>query len=289
MKPPKFEYAAPENLEEVMTLLGQYGDDAKILAGGQSLVPMMNMRLARPGYIVDVNRVRGLSYIREEDGILAMGALTRHKEVEKSELVRKRNPLIAEAATFIGHPQVRNRGTVGGTLAHADPAAEMPAVIVALDGELVIRGASGTRTCKPEDFFLTFLTVQIDPSEMLVEARFPVVTGRTGTAFLEFSRRHGDFAIVAVAAALTLDGKGVCKKVGLGLAGVGPTPIRPAGAEKILTGQTLKDDVIEQAAIKAAEETDPASDVHGSADYRREMVKVFTRRALKKALERVPA
>jgi CO/xanthine dehydrogenase FAD-binding subunit len=289
VKPPKFEYTAPNTVEEVLAVLSQYGDDAKILAGGQSLVPLMNMRLARPKYIVDINRLGGLAYLKEEDGVLAVGALTRHKQVEKSDLVRRKNPLLSEAATFIGHPQVRNRGTAGGTLAHADPAAELPAVITALGGELVVQGPAGIRKATPHEFFLTFLTVQMEPTEMLVEARFPNIIGKTGTAFLEFSRRHGDFAIVAVAAAVTLDSNGACQKVGIGLAGVGPTPIKPVGAEKILTGQVLKDEVIEEAAIKASEESDPGSDVHGSSEYRREMVRVFTRRALKKALERVPA
>ena len=196
-----------------------------MLAGGQSLVPLLNFRLVRPAYLVDLNEIAGLDGIRLDDGHLAIGAMTRQRAVETSGLVRQRCPLLAEAMPQIGHVQIRNRGTIGGSLAHADPAAELPAVVAALDGELVLRSARGQRMLKPEQFFVAYLTTAAEPDELLVEVRLPAMPPRTGSAFLEVSRRHGDFALVGVAATVTLDADGVCTGGALALTGVGPTPV----------------------------------------------------------------
>ncbi|MBI3964102.1 MAG: FAD binding domain-containing protein, partial [Chloroflexi bacterium] len=208
MKPASFEYFAPTSLDEAIALLSQHGEDAKVLAGGQSLVPLMNMRLARPGVIVDLNRVSGLDYVREHDGGLAFGAITRQRVAERSDLVRARNPLLAEAIPFIGHTAIRNRGTVGGSIAHADPASELPAVAAALDAEMVIRGPEGERVATPDEFFLGYLTTAIEPTEILTEVRFPAWPAGAGWCFLELSRRHGDFAIVGLGVMVVMGSNG---------------------------------------------------------------------------------
>src|SRR5215470_15811927 len=211
MKPPRFEYLAPTSVDEALAMLAEHGEEAKILAGGQSLVPLLNFRLVRPGYLIDLNGVRA------ENGHVAIGAMTRQRAVETSSLVSERCPLLADAMPQIGHVQIRNRGTVGGSLAHADPAGELPAVVAALDGELVLRSARGERRLAPEQFFVGYLTTAAAPDELLVETRVPVAPPRTGTAFIELSRRHGDFALVGVAASVTVDEGGVCTKCAIAL------------------------------------------------------------------------
>jgi len=237
MKPPPFEYFTPASVEDALALLGEHREQAKVLAGGQSLVPLLNFRLARPRYLVDLNGIPHLDYIREEDGWLAIGAMTRQRAVERSALVRDRCPLLAEAMPQIGHVQIRNRGTIGGSLAHADPAAELPAIVAALGGRLVVRGPDGERVMAPERFFVGYLTTALEPFELLVGVRLPVRRSRTGHAFVEVSRRHGDFALVGVAAALTLDAAGACADAALALTGVGPTPVVAAAATRVLVGQ----------------------------------------------------
>lgn len=286
MKPAEFNYFDPRSVAEAIGLLQQYGDEAKILAGGQSLVPMMNFRVARPKVLIDINKVEGLSYIREEGGEIAVGALTREREVETSALVREKCPILSEAISHIGHMPIRTRGTIGGSLVHADPSAEIPTVICALGGSMKVVGPSGERSLAPEEFFLTYLTSSLGPDEILTEVRFPVLASGTGWSFMELSRRHGDFAIVAVACILGLAEDGRCEKASIAMGGVAPTPIRAAEAEEALKGQALEEAILEEASRLAAEATEPESDYHASAEYRRDMARVFVRRALREALKR---
>ncbi len=283
MKPSAFDYFDPKSVTEAIKLLERYGDEGKLLAGGQSLVPMMNFRVARPKVLIDINGIKALQYIREKGKTLAIGALTRESELEASPMVRARCPILAKAVSYIGHVPVRTRGTIGGSLAHADPSAEIPTVICALNGQMKVVGRSRRKTLGPEEFFLTYLTSALEPSEILVEVRVPTLPPGTGWSFMELSRRHGDFAIVAVAVVL-FKGKGkVCKEARIALGGVAPTPIRAAEAEALLAGQKVTDSLIREAAQKAAEATEPESDYHASAGYRRDMARVFTQRALSEA------
>ena len=257
-----------------------------MLAGGQSLVPLLNFRLVRPAYLVDLNEIPGLAYIRQDDGRVAIGALTRQRAVEHSALIRERVPLMADAMPQIGHVQIRNRGTIGGSLAHADPAAELPAVVAALEGELVVRSARGERVLRPEEFFVAYLTTAIEPTELVVEVRLPVTPERTGTAFLEVSRRHGDFALVGVAASVTLDGSGVCTRCAIALTGVGPTPVVARAAAQQLVGAKPTPEALEDIGRRAASSLQPDGDLHASSQYRKHVAGVLTRRALARAVER---
>ena len=286
MKPPRFEYLAPTSLDEALALLAEHGDGAKVLAGGQSLVPLLNFRLVRPAYLIDLNEIPGLGEIRQENGRVVIGALARQRAVETSALVRERVPLLADALPQIGHVPIRNRGTIGGSLAHADPAAELPAVVAALDGELVVRGTGGERVLRSEDFFVGYLTTALGPTELLVEVRLPVAPPRTGTAFLEVSRRHGDFALVGVAASVTLDEAGVCTRCAIALTGVGPTPVVAREAARRLVGARLAAETLEDAGRLASVGLSPDGDLHASSEYRRHVAGVLTRRALARALER---
>jgi len=286
MKPPRFDYLAPVSLDEALALLGRHGEEAKVLAGGQSLVPLLNFRLARPAYLIDLNEVPGLDGIRIEDGRIAIGAMTRQRAVETSALVRERCPLLAEAMPQIGHVQIRNRGTIGGSLAHADPAAELPAVMAALGGELVVRSVGGQRVVGAEQFFVRYLTTAIAPGELLVEVRLPAVPPRSGSAFLEVSRRHGDFALVGVAATLVLDAAGVCAASAVALTGVGPTPVVAREAAAVLVGARPGEAAFEEAGRRAAAAVRPESDLHASAEYRQHLAAVLTRRALARAAAR---
>jgi carbon-monoxide dehydrogenase medium subunit len=285
MKPARFDYHAPERLEDALSLLREQADGAKVLAGGQSLVPLMNMRLARPAAVVDINRIRELAYLRVEDGELRIGALARHADVLRSPEVARGWPLLHEATGLVGHAAIRNRGTVCGSVVHADPAAEQPAVLTALDGRVVIAGPDGRREAAPDEFFLTYLTTALAPEEMVVEVRLPALPPGTGTCFLEFSRRHGDFAIVGVACAVTLE-DGVCRDARVALAGVGGTPFRAREAEDVLRGERLGPSAIRAAAERAAAGIEPDSDIHASADYRKHLARVLTERALARAAER---
>ncbi|HMH53547.1 MAG TPA: xanthine dehydrogenase family protein subunit M [Candidatus Acidoferrum sp.] len=287
MKPPRFDYLAPASLDEALAALAEHGDAAKVLAGGQSLVPLLNFRLVRPAYLVDLNDIPGLAYIRQENGHVAIGALTRQRALETSALIRERVPLLADAMPQIGHAQIRNRGTIGGSLAHADPAAELPAVVAALDGELVVRNASGGRVLRPDEFFVAYLTTALDPTELLVEVRLPLVPPRTGTAFLEVSRRHGDFALVGVAASVTLDDAGVCTRCAIALIGVGPAPVVARAAAQRLVGSKPTMEVLQDVGQLAAADLSPDGDLHASSQYRRHVAGVLTRRALARALERI--
>ena len=288
MKPAPFDYLAPGTLDEAIDLLAQHADAAKLIAGGQSLGPLLNMRLARPEVLIDLNRLAELDYLREQDGWLAIGALTRQRALERSRVVGERWPLLAEAVPYIGHTAIRNRGTVGGSIAHADPSAELPAVVAALGGELRIRGPRGERVARPDEFFVTYLTTSLAPDELLVEVRLPGVAAGTGCAWLEYARRHGDFALVGVAALLRLraGGDGTCAEARLVYTGVGPAPYDARPAAGLLIGQPPSEETFAAAAERAAADSQPDADLHASAEYRRHLVRVLTRRALRQALQR---
>lgn len=288
MKPPPFDYYAPVTVEEALELLVRYGGEAKVLAGGQSLMPLLNFRLTRPAALVDLNRIPDLAYIREHDGWLYLGAMTRQRTIELSPLVRQRVPLLAEATRWVGHLPIRTRGTIGGSLAHADPAAEYPAVLTALEGEVVVRGPRGQRLLGAGALFQSYLTTSLAPDEILTEVRLPATPPGTGVAFEEFARRHGDFAIVGVAALVTVDGE-ECRQARLAAAGAGPTPVRLRAAEEILERRGLGDEAIAAAAARASELVQPDSDLHASADYRRHLTRVLATRALTRARARAGA
>jgi carbon-monoxide dehydrogenase medium subunit len=288
MKPPAFAYHAPTTVAEVLGLLRAHGPEAKILAGGQSLLAMMKLRLARPPMLIDLNRVRELEYVREGDGVLAFGALTRLYQLE-SDLVRRACPILAEAARHIAHPAIRNRGTVCGSLAHADPAAELPVLALALDAELGALGPRGARRLPARDFFVTYLTTALEPDELLVEARFPRLRPGAGWAFAELSRRAGDFALVAVAAVLERGPGGTVTEARIALGAVAERPVRCPEAEASLRGRPGGIAAFREAAAAAAQPLDPPADVHGSAAYRKQVARVLVERALTRAWDRAGA
>jgi carbon-monoxide dehydrogenase medium subunit len=286
MKPAPFDYHDPATLDEAVSLLDRLGEDVKILAGGQSLIPLLNMRLARPAALVDLGKVTELDYIREDDGAITIGALTTQRSVERSQLVKERLPVLHEATRLIAHPQIRNRGTIGGSLAHADPAAEYPAVALLLDAEFKIRSASAERTAGAEEFFVTYLTTTLGPADVLVEVRFPLIAETTGWSFIEMTRRHGDFALAGAGATIAhSDGK--CSDARVVLFGVDATPVRAKGAEQALIGRELSEEMIERAAQTARDETgEPLSDNHASSEFRRHLAGVMAGRALTEAAGR---
>ena len=287
MKPAPFEYASPATLDEALALLAEHGGDAKPLAGGQSLIPAMNFRLARPAVLVDLNRIAELAYVRPESGGIAIGAMTRQRAVERSDVVARAAPLVAEATPSIAHPQIRNRGTVGGSIAHADPAAELPAVMLALEARFRARSSSGERSIPAGEFFKGMLETALGPDELLLEIALPPLPPRSGTAFLEVARRHGDYALVGVAGVVTLDPRGRCTVARLGLLSVGDGPVLATEAGKVLAGQTPSEELLRAAGDAAAtRDVDPPSDIHASAAYRRQLVAVLTRRTLARAFER---
>jgi len=275
MKPAPFTYAAPSTVAEAIALLGEYGDTAKLLAGGQSLMPMMNLRLARPQCIVDLNRVAGLDYIEERDGALAVGALTRQRSLERAPLVRQHYPLLYEAVQLIGHVAIRNRGTVGGSIAHADPAAELPAVLLVHGGSVHVQGPRGIRQIGGETFFHAYLTTALAADEMLTAVHFPRWPAGTGWCFIEESRRHGDFAMVGVAVLLTLDAARLCTRVAVALCGVGGVPHKMAAAPTLLLGHPPDAARLRAVAQAVAAEIEPESDLHASADFRRHLSTVL--------------
>jgi carbon-monoxide dehydrogenase medium subunit len=286
MIPPSFEYLRPKTIPEAVAMLQQHGDEAKILSGGQSLIPMMKLRLARPGYLIDINRLPGLSYVKEESGYLKIGGLTREAELEASPLVRSKYAILLDTAHVIADPQVRNLATVGGNLAHGDPANDHPATMVALGAQVVATGPKGERVIPIENFFLSLFSTALQHEEILTEIRIPVPPPRSGGAYFKLERKVGDFATVAVAAQLTLDDKGACQKVGIALTNVGPTPVKARKAEEFLRGKKLDAATIGQAAQLAADESTPSADLRGPVEYKRGLVKELTKRALSRALDR---
>jgi len=305
VKPPKFDYHAPSSVDEALALLGRYGGDAKILAGGQSLVPLLNFRLSRPAALIDLNRIPSLAYIRAHDGTeprpthgtppsvqaglaapvteVRLGAMTRQRTVEFSPIIAERVPLLTEATRWVGHLPIRSRGTIGGSLAHADPSAEYPTVLAALEGSVVARGPKGERVVGAGELFVSYLTTSLEPEEVLVEVRVPAMPAGAGYAFEELARRHGDFALVGIAAVIARDGER-CTLARLATSGTGPVPIRLRDAERILERDGLGDAAIDAAARRASELVEPDADIHASADYRRHLTGVLTGRAIKRAL-----
>jgi aerobic carbon-monoxide dehydrogenase medium subunit len=286
MIPAAFEYHRPSTLQDAVALLGRLGDEAKVLAGGQSLIPLMKLRLASPRHVVDLNRISGLGAIAEHGGTLVIGALVRESELEASELVRRRLPILADACRVIADPLVRNLATVGGNLAHGDPANDHPAVMLALGAEVVTVGPQGSRRIPVAELFTGPLETALRSGEILTEIHIPLPPPRSGGAYLKLERKVGDFATAAVGAQITLAGGDACAHAGIGLTNVGPTPIKARRAEALLEGRRLDDAAIREAAEAAAGESDPAEDLRGSMAYKRDLVRVLTARALRRALER---
>lgn len=285
--PGSFDYMVAHSVDEAVALLDQHGDEAKILAGGQSLIPLLRFRLARPSILIDINRVEGLEYIQETDGVLHIGAMTREADLDSSSLIRDRYPILFDTSSVVADPVVRNWATVGGNIAHADPANDHPATMLALGALVVARGPAGERFIAIDEFFtdMTFETV-LKPNEVLTEIRIPAPTERSGGAYFKLERKVGDYAIAGVAAYITLDSNGNVSYAGIGLTNVGSTPIKARDAEKSLLGKPLDDASIHQAADLAAAASQPASDTRGPAEYKRDMVRTLTVRALRKALAR---
>lgn len=281
-----FDYHAPSDLDAALDLMSDFGEDAKILAGGQSLIPMMRFRLAEPATLVDVNGIGSLSALEETEDHLRIGAMVRHAALEDAELTRGRYPLLAEAAGLVADPLVRNRGTVGGSLVHADPAGDWGSVMLACRAELVARSSDGERTVPIDDFFVTTFFTTLEPDELLTEIRIPGAGPREGGAYEKLERKVGDFATVAVAAHLALAEDGTCRSAGIGLTAVGPTNLRAAEAEEALVGGPVNDETIDESSRKAAEAAQPTADNRGSEDYKRDMVRVLTARALRRAAAR---
>ncbi len=285
MIPPRFEYLAPTTLAEAVSLLHTYGPDAKVLAGGQSLIPLMKLHLASPRYVLDMNRVPSLAYIRQENGFLRIGGFTREADLEESELIRTRYPIIHDTTAVIADPLVRNLATVGGNLAHGDPANDHPATMLALGAEVVARGPGGDRTVPVAGFFEGPLTTVLNHDEILTEIRVPAPPAGSGGAYLKLERKVGDYATAGVAAMVVVR-NGICQRAGIGLTNVGPTPIKARNAESFLQGKRLNEETIREAAQLAAQESQPSTDLRGSEEYKRDMVRVLTIRALGRALNR---
>lgn len=286
MIPGQFSYHAPASIPEAVALLRQYGDDAKILSGGQSLIPLMRFRLAQPGHLVDINSINGLAYVREEGAVLSIGALAREADLEANPLIAERYPMLHDAIGVIADPLVRNLATICGNLAHADPANDHPAVMLAYRAEVVAEGQQGRRTIPIDDFFVDTFVTALEPDEVLVEVHIPAPSTKSGGAYLKLERKVGDYAIAGVAAQLTLDDSGKVSQAGIALTNLGPMPIRASDAETVLIGIAPVDEALEQAADLAAAAAEPADDSRGPADYKRAVTRTLTLRALRQALER---
>ncbi len=287
MKPPVFKYVRVDSIGGALSALAENRGEAKILAGGQSLVPMLNFRIASPRVLVDINPVKELDYIRVEEGWVRIGARTRQRALDRSLDVKRKCPLLAEAVKWIGHPEIRNRGTVGGSLVHADPTAELALVAILLDSQIKIQGNGKSRTAGSADFFQGIMATSIAEDEILTEVSYPVAPARSGYGFRELCIRHGDFAVVAAAVQLTVGGNGRCTEARVAVAGAGPTPLRIRGAEEVLVGNNGTDEVFDAAAARVPGEVQPFADLQGSEAYRREMARVFVRRALDDAWSRL--
>jgi len=286
MIPAQFDYLAPKTLDEAISLLAQHADAAKILAGGHSLIPAMKLRLAQPQALIDIGRIKDLSYVREDGGRILIGAMTTHYQIESSARLREICLLLPEAAATIGDVQVRNKGTIGGSLAHADPAADWPAVIIALRGEMVAASKKGERTIKADDFFVDLMTTALEPGEILREIRIPAPAGRFGQAYKKVPQPASGFAVVGVAVSLTRNAKGACETAGVGITGVAAKAYRPAAAEKALVGSALDEPAITAAAAHACDGVDASGDLYASAAYRRRLAEVYAARAVAEAAAR---
>lgn len=286
MIPAPFDYHRPQTLEEAIGLLQHHGDEAKVLSGGQSLLPLLKLRLGAAGHLVDIGRLPGLEYIREAGGFLEIGGLTRESALERSELVRTKYPLLADTAEVIADPLVRNSATVGGNIAHGDPANDHPATMLAYRAEVVVVGPAGKRTIPIDDFFLGLFTTALQPAEILTEIRIPAPPPRSGGAYVKLERKVGDFATAAAAVQLTLGADGKVKEAGIAVTNAGPTPMRGLNAEAFLTGKKPTAEVIAEASRLAAAAASPSADRRGNEEYKREMARVLTGRAIRRALER---
>tara|TARA_R110000787_G_scaffold22903_3_gene66145 strand:+ start:2811 stop:3683 length:873 start_codon:yes stop_codon:yes gene_type:complete len=284
MKPARFVHFSPTSLAEALSLLAEHAPEARVIAGGQSLVPVMNFRLGRPPVLIDLNRIPDLAYIRDDGAALAIGAMTRQRTIENSALVRSAVPLLHQATLNIGHLPIRSRGTIGGSIANADPAAEYPATVLALDCELIVQKQGGTRRIAAADFFEGVLSTAIEPDEILTEIVVPKTPAHSGSAFVEIARRKGDFALAGVAAQVTLSGE-AATSVKLAACGVGPGPVRLSGAEAVILADGLSDAALKAGARAAAAEVEPEGDLHGTEVYRRRLTAAMTYRALVQALE----
>jgi CO/xanthine dehydrogenase FAD-binding subunit len=287
MKPPRFHYCSPRILDEALVLLDQYGEEIKVLAGGQSFVPLLNMRLAAPSYIVDINHISELHYFETEPGYLAIGAIARQRQIERSVLVQEKHPLLVEVIKHIGHMQIRNRGTVVGSVAHADPAAELPALLTCLDGDVLAQSMHGERVIKAGEFFTGYLSTALEAGEMLTEVRFPWLAPNAGWSFMEFARRSGDYALVGAVAVLTPAADDTCMSANIAYLGVAGSPMRAHAIEQLLVGTKLDPQTLEDAAGAARDVVgEDMQDVHATFEYRRELTAELTRRVLKQAWER---
>ena len=286
MIPPSFEYLTPSNISDAVALLQKHGDEAKILAGGHSLIPAMRLRLAEPGYLIDISGIGGLDYIQEESGQLRIGAMTCEAALEESEIVQSKYPLLLDTAKMIADPSVRNMATVGGNLAHGDPANDHPATMLALRASVVAEGPNGTREIKIDDFFPDFFTTALSEDEILTEIRIPSPPSASGGAYLKIERKVGDYAAAAVACQLNIDSSGSIENIGLGLTNVGSTPIRASSAEDLLKGKKPDENMLAEAGRLAAADSEPMEDLRGSAEYKRALVNELTQRAIKLSLQR---
>jgi aerobic carbon-monoxide dehydrogenase medium subunit len=287
MIPQSFKYESPGSITEAISLLEKYGDEAKILSGGHSLIPMMKLRLATPEYVIDINNIPGLSHIVEENGIVKIGALTHEAEIEHSDLLKKYFPIFGDVTKLIADPQVRNRGTIGGNLAHGDAANDHPAAMLALRANIVVAGPRGNRNVPIDEFFFGFYQTAIQQNEILTEIQIPVPPPRTGSAYHKIERKVGDYATAGVAVQLTLDGKGICTSAGIGLTNVNPVPLRAARSEQALLGKSIDESTMAAAAKCASEDCAPTTDLRGSGEYKRAMVAVLVKRMIQKAVERI--
>jgi len=282
-----FKYESPGTIADAIALLEKYGDEAKILSGGHSLIPMMKLRFASPEYLIDINGIPGLSYIKEENNVVKIGALTREAEIEHSDLLKKYYPIFGDVTKLIADPQVRNMGTIGGNLAHGDAANDHPAVMLALNAKIIATGPNGIKEIPVDEFFFGFYTTALQHGDILTEIQIPIPPGNTGSAYHKLERKVGDYATAGVAVQLTMDASGVCKSVGIGLTNVNPTPLRAARSEQALLGKQVNEESISQAAILASEDCNPSADLRGSVEYKRDMVAVLVKRMIRKAMERV--
>ena len=286
MIPPPFEYLNPNQVSEAISLLQKHGEEAKILAGGHSLIPAMKLRFAMPEYLIDISGIDGLEYIHEKDGQLKIGAMTRESSLEESNLIKDNYPLLLDTVKMIADPQVRNMATVGGNLAHGDPANDHPATMIALGASVAVEGPNGRREIGIDDFFPDFFTTALEDNEILTEIRIPASQPGSGGAYQKIERKVGDYAAAAVACQLSLEADGKIQQIGIGLTNVGPVPIRSVGAEGNLRGKTPDDSLIQESGRLAAEECNPVDDLRGSADYKRDLVNELTQRAIKISIER---
>ena len=284
--PAPFDYHLAQTLDEAIALLQQYGDDAKLLAGGHSLIPAMKLRLSQPEHLVDIGRLPGLSYIREDQDVIAIGSLTTYTQIEQSDLLKHHFAIIPECASVIADQQVRNRGTIGGSIAHSDPASDMPGVVLALRAEIVVQGANGKRTIKADDFFIGMFTTALEPDEIVIELRFAKPAAHTGSAYEKLSNKASHYAVAGCAATVTLDADGICTSAGVTITGAATQTSRASAVEAALVGKKLDESTVAEAASHAAEDLELVADIHGSHEYRRQMTAVITRRTIMRAVER---